>query len=308
MTATRTLQLAIVVTALAATALSPRASAQVAGTVAREVIDEAAELILRRSAGSATAARELAEAGGRAGVREVLDKAATEGGEGLVRKVAAYGAEHGPSALRAINGSPAKMVAALDNLSPGLRPAAIRAVGREPQALTGLVNKFGSEALETAARHPGVGTAIGEKLGAEGLSAARSLTTDQAIVVARHADEIAKLPPAQRAGVLAKLKTDGARVVSFLEKHPKTLLTAGGVAVLLGAKDEILGPGDPATGRPQGLVHRIWQDTLGVMKRPIGWIGLAIGAVAAVWAVSKSWVILKRRRLESRRLDQMAAR
>jgi hypothetical protein len=273
------------------------AHAQLAG-VAREVVEEAAEQVARR-AGS-TAARELAEVGGKAGVREVLEKAAAEGGEGLVRKAAQYGVAHGPVAMRAIGRSPAKMVQALDDLAPGLRPAALRAVEREPQVLTGLVNRYGAEALETATKHPGVGTVIGEKLGAEGLGAARTLTTDQAIVVARHADEIAKLPPAQRAGVMAKLRENAGGVVTFLERHPKTLLTAGGVAVLLGAKDEILGPGGGPGGKPPGLVQRVWQDTVGVVRKPVGMAGAVLVGLVAAWAAGRVWVSWKKRRIEGR--------
>jgi hypothetical protein len=281
-----------------AAAGAPLAQAQVA-TVARKIVEEGVEQIFKRA--GAEAAEELAKAGGRAAVRETLEKAAAEGGEGLVRRATAYGVEQGPIALRAIGRSPAKMVGALDNLAAELRPAALRAMERDPQLLGGLVERYGAQALEAAAKQPGVGPVLGEKLGSEGLAAARSLTTDQAIVVARHADEIAKLPAEQQAGLFARLRSNAAGVTGFLERHPKTLLTAAGVAVILGAKDEILGPGDGtdasghAIGRREGIVPRVWHDVLGLLTQPIAAISTLVVGVAAVWAGLKVWAMWRRR-------------
>lgn len=287
---------------LALVAGAPLAHAQVAAAT-RGIVEEGIELIFKR-AGTETA-EELSKLGGRAAVRQTLERAASEGGEGLVRRATAYGVEQGPIALRVIGRSPAKMVGALDNVAPELRTAALRAVEREPQLVTKLVERYGGEALEAAAKQPGVGPLLGEKLGAEGLQAAKTLTTDQSIIVARHADEIAKLPPETRAGFFAKLRSNAAGVTSFLERHPKTLLTAGGVAVLLGAKDQILGPveetigpGGVVTGRREGLVMRAWHDVLGVLAKPIGWIATMLVGLAVVWAGLKVWAMWRRRQLQ----------
>ncbi|MDB5321336.1 MAG: hypothetical protein JWN40_2967 [Phycisphaerales bacterium] len=291
------------ITLVALAAGAPLASAQVAA-VAREIVEQGVEQIFK-SAGR-EAVEELGKTGGRVAVRETLERAAAEGGEGLVRKTTAYGIEQGPIALRAIGRSPAKMVGALDNLAAELRPAALRAVERDPQALAGLVERYGAQALEAAAKQPGVGTVLGEKLGGEGLAAARSLTTDQAIVVARHADEIAKLPAEQQAGLFARLRSNAAGVTGFLERHPKTLLTAAGVAVILGAKDEILGPGDGADasghaiGRREGLVPRVWHDVLGLLTKPIGAIATLLVGLAAIWAGLKVWAMWRRRQIQVR--------
>jgi hypothetical protein len=287
---------------LAMAAGAPLAQAQVAG-VTRGIVEEGIELIFKQ--GGKETAEELSKLGGRAAVRQTLQKAANEGGESLVLRTTAYGIEQGPIALRAIGRSPAKMVGALDNVAAELRPAALRAVEREPTALTGLVERFGGDALEAAAKQPGVGTVLGEKLGSEGLQAAKTLSTDQSIIVARHADEIAKLPAAERAGFFAKLKSNAAGVTGYLERHPKTLLTAAGVAVVLGAKDEILGPGEETVGpdgkvigRREGLVLRVWHDVLGVLAKPIGWIATLLVGVAAIWAGLKVWVMWRRGRLQ----------
>src|SRR5581483_4098091 len=105
---------------------------------------------------------ELTQMGGRAAVTEVLEQSAREGGDQLVRKAAQYGVEDGPAALRAIGHSPAKMVGALDGLSPQLRQAGIAAVERNPELMTNLVGRYGSGALEVAAKHPGVGEKLAE--------------------------------------------------------------------------------------------------------------------------------------------------
>jgi hypothetical protein len=266
--------------------------------VAKEVIEEAVELIFKRAGKQEL--EQLAEAGGRQLVRETLEKSAEEGGEALVKQSTKYGLEHGPLALRAIGRSPKQIVAALDNLQPALRGPALRAIEREPQLLTRLISQHGAQALEAAAKHPGVGAQLGEKLGGEGLSAAKNLTTDQAIVVARHADEIAALPAAERSAFYGKLNKAPGAVVDFLEKHPKTLLTAAGVTAFIAAKDDILGPpsGDPANPaakRGGGLVYNVWQDTLGVVRKPLGMVTTVLVALVAGWAAIQLWGAWKRK-------------
>jgi hypothetical protein len=293
MTRLRALNLLI---GLLVAAISPAALAQ-AGAL-RGVVEEGVELIFKRA--GREAAQELTQTGGRVAVRETLQKAASEGGEGLVRKTTAYGIEHGPVALRAIGRSPSKMVGALDTLAADLRPAALRAVERDPAVVTRLVDRYGSEALEAAVKQPGVGPVLGEKLGQEGLAVSKTLTTDQAIVVARHADEIAKLPAPQQAKLMARLKSNAAGVVGYLEKHPKTLLTAAGLAVILGAKDEILGPGEEggAAGAPrrkEGLVVRVWHDVLGLLAKPIWAVSILLVAVATAWSGLQVWGMWRKR-------------
>src|SRR5690242_15811681 len=190
---------AIAIVTMLACASIVRAQAQ----VAREVVESAAEKIFQQS--SKQGLRELTEMGGRAAVRDVLEQSAREGGEQLVRKVTQYGIEEGPLALRTISRSPAKMVESLDALSPELRTTAMRAVERNPQALVPLVQRHGAAALEIACKHPGVGESLVSTLGEDGISLGRKLTTDQSIVAARHAEEIARLAPAERASVIRKI-------------------------------------------------------------------------------------------------------
>ena len=286
---------------------APAARAQLAPAArsVRELIEEGTEQVLRRS--SRDAAEELTKLGGRAAVRETLERAAAEGGEGLVRKVTAYGVEHGPLALRAIGRSPAKIVRALDDVAPDLRGPALRAIEREPQVLVPLIERHGAPALQAAARHPGVGASIGQKLGAEGLETTARLTTDESIVLARHADDIAALPPAQRSAVLEKLRTSSKSAVAFLERHPKTLLTAAGVTAFLATKDELLqsptiAPDGTRTGG--GIVHTVWHDAFNVVKSPLGMVGTVLVALVAGWGLLRLWhtyrhLAVKRRAAEA---------
>jgi hypothetical protein len=290
---THTLVAILLCALMAAPAL---AQAKVAG----EVIEQAVELVFKRAGKQEL--EQIAEAGGKQLVRETLEKSAEEGGEALVKRSTVYAVEHGPLALRAIGRSPRAIVGALDELQPALRGPALRALEREPQLLTRLVSQHGAEALEAAARHPGVGAQLGEKLGGEGLSAARNLTTDQAIVVARHADEIAALPAAERGAFFGRLNRTPGAVVDFLEKHPKTLLTAAGVTAFLAAKDDILGPpsGDPsnpAGKRGGGLVYNVWQDTLGLVRKPLGMVTTVLVALVAGWASIQLWGVWRRKQV-----------
>ena len=222
--------------------------AQVAG----EVVREATEQIFKQAGREGI--EQLAEMGGRQAVQEVLEQSAREGGDQLVRKVTQYGIEDGPAALRAIGRSPAKMVAALDGLSPELRTAGLQAVERNPQLMTDLIRQYGSGAMEVAARHPGVGEKLTQTLGTDGIKLGRELTTDQSIVAARYAEDISKLAPAEGAGVVGKIGQMPGRVLGFLEAHPRTLRTAAGVALVMAIKDDIIGDKAGTTVLPDGTV------------------------------------------------------
>lgn len=61
-------------------------------------------------------------------------------------------------------------------------------------------------------------------------------------------------------------------MLDYLEKHPKVLLTAGGVAAFLGAKDNLLGSSAPSSGQngpPSGVIKRIIDRAMGRLGVPI---------------------------------------
>lgn len=265
--------------------------------VAGELVEQATEQIFKSAAKQGAA--ELAGMGGKAAVRDILEQSSREGGEQLVRRVTQYGVEDGPIALRAIKPAPAKIVEALDGLSPELRNGALRAIDREPTVMTQLVKQYGSGALETAVRHPGVGERLVETLGDEGISLGRKLTTDQSIVAARHAQEIAALAPAERAGIVNKILGSPGAVLDYLEAHPKVLRTAAGVAVVMAIKDDILGDKGKSVVRPDGtvvstpphpgLIERMFPQAIRASAFPITVLVSVAAAGLAGWFAIHLW-------------------
>ena len=286
----------ITIALLAATiaAATPRtASAQLraATTGAREL----AETLVRQ--GGSRAARELAEVGGETAVREMLETAAREGGEELVQKSTKYALAHGPLAVGALRAAPARMVGALDGLpAPLVRPA-LHAAAREPQVVTRIVTEFGGEGLEVVARHPGVGTRLVTTCGADGGRAGRNLTTDQAVSLTRHADDIAQLPPAQRSAVLDKIARSPGVVLDFLEKHPRVLLTAGGAATVVALKDELAGTteivtgpdGKPVAVAKPGLIERLVVHERSPLRTGLNVVVIILACAVAAWALIRLW-------------------
>jgi hypothetical protein len=261
--------------------------AQVVGPVVRA----ATEQVFRQA--SRQGLEELTAMGGRAAVTEVLEQSAREGGDALVRRAAQYGVEDGPAALRTIGRSPAKMVGALDGLSPGLRKAGIAAVERNPEVMTQLVKEYGSGAMEVAARHPGVGEKLAATLGEDGIQLGRKLTTDESIVAARHASEIAQLPAAERAAVVGKIGAMPRAVLDYLETHPRTLTTAAGVAVVMAIKDDVIGDKGKsvvlADGRMvntpghAGLIERMFPSVSRAAQQPVMLISGVVAVGIAGW-------------------------
>lgn len=249
---------------------SPTVHAQ--GAVAARVAAEIAEQLAQK--GSTQAARELAQMGGEVAVREVLEQAEKEGGEALVKALADHAGKYGIVAIQAAKGSPRAVIAAVDKLPKDLAEKGLQAIAREPQVMQKLVSETGQEALEAAARHPGIGSKIAQTLGKEGAETAAKLSDDAAMALARHADDIAKLPAAERTGLLAAMRTQTARALKFLEKHPKTLLTAAAVTAFIAGKDELLG----TSGAP-GFLERMF-------AQPVRTVGYVIAGLLALWGTT----------------------
>ena len=284
--------------------------------VAREVIETAAEQVFKQA--SREGLEQLSEMGGKTAVREILAQSSREGGDALVAKVTRYGIEDGPRALRVIRPSPARMVEALDGLSPELRTAALSAAERQPQLITQLVGKYGSGALEVAAKHPGVGEKVVATLGEDGVQLGRQLGTDETIVLARNAEDLSRLAPAEKAGVLQAIRRSPSRVLQYLESHPRTLRTAAGVAVVMAIKDDLIGDRGSSTVLPDGrvinraghpgLIERLLPPTYAFLATPLTVLVSVAAAGVGGWFLIHLWGAWKMGRLRHTLAAAQAAR
>jgi hypothetical protein len=251
--------------------------------------------------GSKKAVQELAEFGGKEAIQATLEKAAREGGEELVEKVVKYGRRYGVSAVRVIDNAPVHYIKALDGLPEKLIERAMWAVQREPEVMTKLVRDYGTDALLIATKHRGIGGDLVRKLGSEGVRLGKALPESQAVVVARHADEIAALPQSQQSRVIEAILAAPARTLDYLEKHPKILFTAAGVGTVIALKDEILGEDKEVKTTPDGtsIVRRrgFAERTLEQFRKPIVLILSIIAGILALWGLTKIWGVYRLEKL-----------
>lgn len=260
------------------------------GGAAMRLATDLAESVVRRAAGESaeTTARELAEFGGTRAIREVLEQAEREGGEVLMKQVAAQTEKHGLLALQALKGAPAPVLRALDGVPADLTQNSLRALVREPAAMQKLATEFGSTALEAAAKHPGLAVPIGSRLGAEGLDTARRLSLDQATALSRHADDLAKLPAAERSQFLIMIRDSPAKALAWMEKHPRLLVAGSATTAVVLARKEIFGE-----GAQQGLIERATAALYRTFEKPINLVLGILAAVALAWGGFKVWAFSK---------------
>jgi hypothetical protein len=260
------------------------------GGAAVRVAGELAESLLRRGAGETAekTARELAEFGGARAIREVLEQAEREGGEALVKQVAVQTEKHGLLALQALKGAKAPVLHALEGVPADLAQNSLRALVREPVAMQKLATEFGSTALETAAKHPGLAVPIGSRLGGEGLDTARRLTLDQATALSRHADDLAKLPAAERSQFLNLIREAPAKALAWIETHPRLLIAGSATTAVVLARKEIFGEAGQ-----QGFIERATGAIYRTFQKPINLVLGVISALVLAWGSFKLWAFSK---------------
>ena len=299
------------------------ARAQVATSVTRAITKYFAK------EGSEEGAAFLAKKGGREMVERVAGAAAREGGDEAVEQVAKLAGKYGPEAISALDNAPSVMpvLRALDEIPESQAKAALArlAAGTAGRELADTVTKYGATALRSELAHPGVGTALVRSLGDDGAELASKLTTEQAIAVARHADDIAKLPQAQRTGILAMLRRDTEKAVGFVgrfvENNPgKTLFTVATTTVILAEPDRILGgdevvfdaDGNPIVVTKKGLADRgmaaggeALAHTSENYIQPVFLTVMAfLGTFFGCWLLLKLWHINRRERMKTKALEQ----
>lgn len=271
--------------------------------------------------GSGQATEYLTKKGGKELLERVSANAAKQGGDEAVEQVAKLTGKYGPDALAALDNSGVVLpvLTALDELPEAQVKAALTklAAGAPGRELAEATGRLGAVALRTELQHPGVGLVVVRSLGDEGAELASRLITEQAIAIGRHADDLAKLPAAQRSGVLAMMRNDTERVVGFVgrfvEANPgKTLFTVATTTVILAEPDRILGgdeivfdaDGNPIVVRKAGLAGRTIDATGAaaehVSERYVRPAFLAImtflGTFAALWIAIKLWHTHRRER------------
>jgi hypothetical protein len=254
---------------------------------------------LAKHAGNESAEK-LSKELGEATFERVTVKLAQEGGEQTAEQVASLTAKYGPDVIRAVDNSPSAtaMLKSVDELPAEQIPTAFGrlAAGTQGRELAETVVEHGASALRSELAHPGIGGALVRKLGGEAAELTPVLTKDQAVTLASHADDIAKLPQEQRKSILAWIRSDTERILAwmsdFMKHNPgKTLFTVATTTVILSESDRILGDyewivGADGVARLQakpGLVERLGKPTIDVANDGLALvIRVAVGLLAAI--------------------------
>lgn len=272
--------------------------------------------------GTEEATEYLARQGGREVAERVGAAALREGGEEATEQVSRLAAKYGPEALTALDNGPqlGPLLKALDELPESQVQQALArlSAGSAGRELAETVGRVGVSALKSELKHPGVGGLLARILGDEGAELATKLTTDQAVAVARHADDLAALPAAPRNGVLALMRNDAERMVGFMGRFAadnpgKTLFTAATTTIILAESERILGgdeivfdaEGNPIVVSKAGIAGRTMKaggEALGHVSmnyvRPLFFTALAfIGTFATLFMTLKLWHTHQREKL-----------
>ncbi|TWU48080.1 hypothetical protein [Rubripirellula reticaptiva] len=288
-------------------------SVALAGSVAKAIVKYFGK------EGASEASEFLSKKGGREMMERVSASATREGGEATVEQVSKLATKYGPEAIVALDNGPSvqSVLNALDELpTDQVRPALAKlAAGAPGRELADATTKFGVRALQSELKHPGVGLVLVRSLGDDGAELATRLSSDQAIAVARHAEDLAKLPPTARSNILGMIRDDATRMVQFLgrfaEANPgKTLFTVAATGIILAEPDRILGgdeiiydaDGNPILISKSGLAGRtlaaggsIAEHVSTQYVRPVFLTALAfVTTFAILWASLKLWRISRK--------------
>ncbi|NND99052.1 MAG: hypothetical protein HKN47_17180 [Pirellulaceae bacterium] len=280
--------------------------------------------------GSEEAAQYMARHGGKQMVQRVTTNAARQGDE-AVEQVARIVSDHGPDALRALDNAPSigPVLSALDEIPEAQMKTAIArlAAGSTGRELAQTISKHGSKALAAEIKHPGVGMILVRSLGDDGAELAGKLSSDQAITLAKHADDLARLPAPQRTGVLAMFRNDTERMAGFVgdfvKANPgKSLFTVATTTVILAEPERILGgdeivldaDGNPIVVSKSGIVGRSIEATGKAAKhvsdgyiRPLFLAVIAfLGTFAVLWSILKLWHVHRRETIKTRMLTEQS--
>lgn len=257
-------------------------------------------------------------------IERTAKKMIREGGEKSLIEVGELVAKNGPNVIRALDNVPdaVSVLRLLKELpAEDVAKAASRlATDATGQEIAKLSTKYGVKVLKAEVKHPGVGMIFANALGDEGAELSLKLTTDQAIQVARHVDDIAKLPATQQKQLLKFASDNTDRFVSyvgnFAEKNSgKILFTAAGTTVILANGERIFGGdevvtdenGNPYVVSKPGVLGRLGDKSADIVAEPVRWTVYLFGGIIAFVLISfaglKFW-----KHLQTDRLAVAAAR
>jgi len=259
-------------------------------------------------------------------IERTAQKVLREGGEKSLLEVGELVAKHGPDVIRALDNAPdALPVLKLLNELPAdevAKAASRLAAGSTGKELATLSTKLGTSVLSAEARHPGVGMVFARALGNEGSELSLKLTTNQAIQIGRHVDDIAALPAAQQSQLISLISSNADRfsvfVGRFVKANPgKVLFTAASVPIIVANSSAFFGDGElvfDAAGNPildskgnpvrhhSGIVPQAAKDVGDTLKQPVQntlyWVGGVIVVLVSLLGSSKVWKHYQKDKLE----------
>ena len=308
---------------------APTAHASVGG----EIIKAFGRYLAKETGQKATelAVKQMTKQVGEELIERTAQKVVREGGEKSLAKVGEMVAKHGPDVVRALDNVPdaLPLLKLLDELPADEIGKAVSrlAAGSTGKELAVLSTKVGTVALRAEAKHPGVGVRFARALGSDGAELSMKLTTEQAVQIGRHVDDIAQLPATQQSQLLAMISSNADRfavfVGRFVEKNPgKVLVTAASAPIILANSAAIFGDGDivlDSNGNPvfdpngdpirdhDGIIPKAAEGIGNTVKEPVQTTLYLAGGIAvallSLFGASKVW-----KHFQKDRLDLQAAR
>ena len=294
---------------------APVAHASTGGTIIKAI----SRYIGRETGQEATeqAVKQMTKQVGEELIERTAQRIVREGGEKSLVEFGELVAKHGPDVVRPLDNVPEAIpvLKLLDELpAEDIAKAVSRlAAGTTGKELASLSTKIGTTALRAEARHPGVGLMFVRSLGKDGAELSLKLSSEQAVQIGKHVDDIAKLPASQQSQVLTLISSNVDRFATFVGRFVdknagKVLFTAASVPIILNNKDAIFGDGEiefgpdgkpifHPNGKPvrhqPGLLPGTATGVGGIIKAPVQttlyWAGGVVVALLSLFGGSKVW-------------------
>lgn len=258
--------------------------------------------------------KEAAETGGQRLSKEaseaLADRVAVrltrEAGEESIEQAAPLVARGGIDVLKALDSAadPGAVLKILKTLPDAqmVQAASRLAAGPAGKELAMWTTRLGAGVLRAEMKHPGLAVKYASSLGDDGVELAAKLNRDQAIEVARHVDDIARLPTEQRRQLVTAIASEPQKFSGamgrFVRDNPgKVLFTTATTAVILGNREAFFG-GVDADGNPiPGLFERAASGATDKIVTPVlrTALGLVTFVVVATVALAALWLWSRRR-------------